>query len=133
MNHRWYDKPFTLVVFENARSGVNGEHTWADAIVVVRMFDYCLKYVNTNFKMFNTLRKERNNVVCKRKPQRMDWNLDQTAHTAIECASADVSKLIHASDLTMLQFAHFGNSFMKRYKLTPDFFVQMVFTYLLQS
>ncbi|DBA00919.1 TPA: hypothetical protein N0F65_006119 [Lagenidium giganteum] len=122
--NRWYDKPFTLVIHENGRGGLNGQHAWADAIVVVRLFDYCIKYVNENFK---TKFADRSKLVptTSIRPQRLKWVLDNPALTAIEVASAAVSKLIHASDLTTLQFHHYGNSFLKRYKLTPDFFVQM--------
>ncbi|KAJ0389820.1 hypothetical protein ATCC90586_011732 [Pythium insidiosum] len=48
--NRWYDKPFTLIIHENGRGGLNGQHAWADALVVVRAFDYCIRYVNENFK-----------------------------------------------------------------------------------
>lgn len=125
--NRWYDKPFTMIVFENARAGLNGEHAWADAIVVVKMMDHCLKFVNENFKTFAKYRGEKTKPrgSSQWKPRRLEWNLDQAALTTIECASAAVSKLIHASDLSVLQFQHFGKDFLKRYKLTPDFFVQM--------
>ena len=70
-------------------------------------------------------RNERKKVESKYKPQRLEWKLDQVALTQIECASASVSKLIHASDLQVMLFNHLGNSFLKRYKMTPDFFVQI--------
>jgi hypothetical protein len=121
--NRWYDKPFTLIIHENGRGGINGEHTWADALVVVRAFDYCIRYVNENFKAKFA---DRSKLVPTKnvRPQRLKWVLDHTAHTAIEVASAAVGKLIHASDIATLQFHHFGSSFLKRYKLTPDFFMQ---------
>jgi hypothetical protein len=31
-----YDKPFTIIVYANGLSSINGEHTWADAMVVVK-------------------------------------------------------------------------------------------------
>ncbi|KAI9913107.1 hypothetical protein PsorP6_004917 [Peronosclerospora sorghi] len=122
--NRWYDKPFTLIIHENARGGINGQHAWADALVVVRLFDYCIKYVNENFKAMFANRadlKPRLNL----QPKRLDWVLDNAAYTAIECASAAVGKLIHNSDIATMQFNHYGSAFLKRYKLTPDFFMQM--------
>uniref|UniRef100_K3WLZ3 Choline/carnitine acyltransferase domain-containing protein n=1 Tax=Globisporangium ultimum (strain ATCC 200006 / CBS 805.95 / DAOM BR144) TaxID=431595 RepID=K3WLZ3_GLOUD len=122
--NRWYDKPFTLIIHENARSGLNGQHVWADALVVIRLFDYCIKYVNENFKAKFA---DRANLKpsLSLKPKRINWVLDNTAHTAIERASAAIGKLIHASDLHTLQFHHYGTAFLKRYKLTPDFYMQM--------
>ncbi|ETV95542.1 hypothetical protein H310_10986 [Aphanomyces invadans] len=120
--NRWYDKPVVLVVHENARTGINGQHAWADALVVVRIFAYCAKYVNDNFKQFFAHK----TVVGppKVKPRRLQWTIDNNALTAIECASAAISKLIQASDLSTLLFQHYGHAFLKRYKLSPDYFIQ---------
>ncbi|KAE8896919.1 Carnitine [Phytophthora fragariae] len=122
--NRWYDKPFTLIIHENARGGLNGQHAWADALVVVRLFDYCIKYVNENFKAKFANRADLKPTL-NMKPKRLDWVLDNAAYTAIECASAAVGKLIHNSDIATMQFNHYGTAFLKRYKLTPDFFMQM--------
>ncbi|OQR95058.1 choline/Carnitine O-acyltransferase [Achlya hypogyna] len=120
--NRWYDKPVNLVVHENGRTGINGQHAWADALVVVRVFDYCIKYVNENFKSKFL---ERSKIVAPaNKPRRLHWKIDNNAMTAIECASAAVSKLIQASDISTMLFQHYGHAFLKRYKLSPDFFVQ---------
>lgn len=122
--NRWYDKPFTLVIYENARGGINGQHVWADALVVVRLFDYCIKYVNENFKSKFADRSKLKPTKAIA-PKRLKWVLDNAALTAIESASAAIGKLIHTSDLATLQFNHYGNAFLKRYKLTPDFYMQM--------
>uniref|UniRef100_A0AAV1UCS0 Choline/carnitine acyltransferase domain-containing protein n=1 Tax=Peronospora matthiolae TaxID=2874970 RepID=A0AAV1UCS0_9STRA len=122
--NRWYDKPFTLIIHENARGGLNGQHVWADALVVVRLFDYCIKYVNENFKAMFANRADLQ-PTFNLKPKRLEWVLDNAAYTAIECASAAVGKLIHNSDIATIQFNHYGSAFLKRYKLTPDFFMQM--------
>ena len=47
--NKWYDKPFNLVVFANGRAGLNGEHSWADAIVVVNVFNKLLVSVEKQF------------------------------------------------------------------------------------
>ncbi|KAF0751426.1 hypothetical protein AaE_006377, partial [Aphanomyces astaci] len=120
--NRWYDKPVVLVVHENARTGINGQHAWADALVVVRIFAYCAKYVNDNFKQFFAHKTVMGPP--KHTPRRLKWKIDNNALTAIECASAAISKLIQASDLSTLLFQHYGHAFLKRYKLSPDYFIQ---------
>lgn len=30
---RWFDKSFSLVFYKNGKTGLNGEHSWADAPV----------------------------------------------------------------------------------------------------
>jgi hypothetical protein len=37
---RWFDKSVTLVVFADARAGLNVEHSWADAPVVCHLWEY---------------------------------------------------------------------------------------------
>lgn len=114
------------MVFENGRAGINGEHTWADAIVVVRLFDNCIKYVNERFKTeFQSSKLIEAKAASTKKPHRLVFEIDHVALTYIECASAAISKLIHAVDIKTLQFNHYGNDFLKRYKLTPDFYIQM--------
>ncbi|TDH74039.1 hypothetical protein CCR75_009000 [Bremia lactucae] len=122
--NRWYDKPFTLIVHANARGGVNGQHAWADALVVVRLFDYCIKYVNENFKA-KFANRANLEPTLKLKPKLLTWVLDYTAYTAIEGASVAVEKLIFNSDLATMHFNHYGTTFLKRQKLTPDFFMQI--------
>ena len=39
-SNRWFDKSFQLVVGENGRIGLNGEHSWADAPVVGHFWEY---------------------------------------------------------------------------------------------
>ena len=35
---RWYDKSFTVVIFDNGRGGLNAEHTPVDAMTIVSIF-----------------------------------------------------------------------------------------------
>ena len=39
---RWFDKSFQLIVGSNARIGLNGEHSWADAPVVGHFWEYII-------------------------------------------------------------------------------------------
>ncbi|KAF7239641.1 Carnitine O-palmitoyltransferase 1, liver isoform [Varanus komodoensis] len=39
---RWFDKSFTLIVYRNGKSGINAEHSWADAPIVGHLWEYTL-------------------------------------------------------------------------------------------
>merc|ERR1719502_2490630 len=49
--NKWFDKPFNLIIFANGRGGINGEHAWADAIVVVNAFSRVLAKTNEEFRV----------------------------------------------------------------------------------
>lgn len=38
-SHRWFDKSFTLVVYQNGKLGGNAEHSWADAPVMGHLWE----------------------------------------------------------------------------------------------
>ena len=43
--NKWFDKSFTMVVFENGRVGLNAEHTPVDAMTIVSLMQQGLKLV----------------------------------------------------------------------------------------
>lgn len=36
---RWFDKSFSIVVYKNGKSGLNAEHSWADAPIVAHLWE----------------------------------------------------------------------------------------------
>lgn len=45
--NRWFDKTIQLIVANNGRAGVNGEHSPADAVIPGRIFQYVIeKFAN---------------------------------------------------------------------------------------
>jgi len=38
--NRWFDKSFTMVLFPNAKAGLNVEHSWADAPVMSHFWEH---------------------------------------------------------------------------------------------
>jgi hypothetical protein len=120
----WFDKPFNLVVFANGRGGVNGEHTWADAMVVVKLFDVVLKQLDASIRESGKPPRTAPSAGWKN-PRRLEFVMDERATRAIEVASSHVGRLIASVDLKVLEFAHYGKEFMKWYRVIPDFYTQM--------
>ena len=39
---RWFDKSFSIVIYKNGKSGLNAEHSWADAPTVAHLWEVCM-------------------------------------------------------------------------------------------
>lgn len=94
--NKWFDKPFNLIVHENGRMGLNGEHAWADAIAVVSLFDFVLKDVSRHQpspRRHGHAAAAATDVVAP-EPRHLRWKLDVKVVEAIERASASFAKLI---------------------------------------
>ena len=100
------------------------QHTWADAMVVVRMFYNVIKSINA--EVASTGFPVRAVVPASLVPARkLPWKINDELHAMVESASSHMLKLAGTVDLKVLDFPHFGKGLMKRYRLIPDFFVQM--------
>ncbi|RYG57545.1 hypothetical protein EON66_00110 [archaeon] len=112
--NRWYDKPFTIVAYPNGLTGLNGEHTWADAMVVVRQQDFAMR---------GALEELRTNGVPRRAPAspayappvELRFQVDAKLMKYIEQASMHIGELTFSIELRVLQFKHFGRNAVKRY------------------
>ena len=122
--NKWFDKSFTVVIFENGRGGLNAEHTPVDAMTVVSMFMYCIEASHTAIKELPQLATARPAAAVAPPPQKLSWKLSPPLHRAIERASVGIAALSGDVALRILQFAHFGKNFIKATRLHPDFFMQ---------
>lgn len=125
----WFDKPFNMIIFKNGLVGINGEHTWADAMVVVRQLDWVVRSVRNEWNKVGKKPSATHNTTSVSalvtRPQRLDFVLDNRIKTAIEQASIRITQLNSTVELKVLQLQHFGKDFCKRYKIAADFFMQM--------
>ena len=126
--NRWFDKSFTIVVFENGRGGINAEHTPVDAMTIVSIY----------LKVLDRVRilalEELASLVAPAcsldvsdpfMPQKLAWEVTPLLRATLEVASAEIFKLCNSCDIKLLSFSHFGKGLVKRSKLHPDFFMQM--------
>lgn len=167
---RWFDKPIQMVVYENGTGGVNGEHTWADAMAVVSLFERVTRTVEAELRENGGLPSslppaglpasaggggggsssaasaasappsapggwsgsipapgpEQKAVLDGiPAPRKLAWELDVPATQSVELAATHLREISRKVDMETFDFRSFGKAFMKRYKLIPDFFVQM--------
>lgn len=146
----FFDKPFNQIIYANAKGGVNGEvstpvvvgfiifkidsltvlpqHSWADAMVIVKLFDVVTHRVEKEFREIGRpefysyfgppedFMKDRPDLKLQnlRPPRKLKWHLDTVSLQNIELASSHFGLLTRSVDLKVLEFGHYGKEFMKR-------------------
>jgi len=94
-------------------------------MVCVAMFDYVVKrtrdkVITQRAHLFDTLPRD-----AVPAPTKLKWELWPALSMSIETASVELQQLINDVSVRVFKFKHYGKSFIKRYKMHPDFFVQM--------
>ncbi|XP_022440755.1 carnitine O-palmitoyltransferase 1, brain isoform isoform X3 [Delphinapterus leucas] len=122
---RWFDKSFSLIVFSNGKLGLSVEHSWADCPISGHMWEFTL--ATECFQLGYTA-----DGHCKGhpdlslpQPQRLHWDLPDKIHLSISLALRGAKTLSGNIDCHVFPFSHFGKSFIKRWHLSSDSFIQM--------
>jgi len=133
--NRWFDKSLNVVVFKNGHSGLNAEHSFADAPVVAHLYEVAIIAADKHSKkMFgedgHTLELvPTGGNGCSRESltpwQKITWALPRPCEEAIHTAFTNVSALIADLDLRVTTYNKYGKGFMKKCNVSPDAFIQM--------
>mmetsp|Transcript_24245 Transcript_24245/g.60734 ORF Transcript_24245/g.60734 Transcript_24245/m.60734 type:complete len:587 (-) Transcript_24245:155-1915(-) len=117
---RWHDKCVSLVVFPDARAGVNFEHSVVDGGAVTHMLDAaCALFEKTS--------------------QAYKWSTERPPHprhlpircpplfreTVLQPALRVLADVRHDLDVRVLEFTSFGSDALKKLKHSPDSFFQV--------
>lgn len=124
----WFDKSFNLVVFEDARAGINAEHSHADAPVVAHMWEYALLNEMIDFENCRDASSSAGESLRGAPlpmPLRLDFEITDPLKQEIKNAKRDVRILIKDLDLDVFRFDSFGKDFVKHRGLPPDAFFQV--------
>uniref|UniRef100_A0A4W6ENZ7 carnitine O-palmitoyltransferase n=1 Tax=Lates calcarifer TaxID=8187 RepID=A0A4W6ENZ7_LATCA len=120
---RWFDKSFSIVIYKNGKSGLNAEHSWADAPTVAHLWEYTL--ATDAFQLGYT-----EDGHCKGEvdrslphPQRLLWDIPSEAqvHSSLAVAQA----LADDVDCHVFPFSEFGKGRIKKLRISPDAFIQI--------
>jgi carnitine O-acetyltransferase len=115
--NRWFDKSIQLVVANNGRAGVNGEHSPADALVAGNIFIHGLRVEEASEKEVDSGLLDA--------PQHLSWSVDSSTLSAIQSAEHHANQLVNRLDSLLLHYNEYGSEFMKRKGFSPDAYVQM--------
>ncbi|CAG8510683.1 5698_t:CDS:10 [Paraglomus occultum] len=117
--NRWFDKSLQVIIQNNGRAGVNGEHSPADAVIPGNIFDNILTTEPQDPPNAST-------AITLPPPQPLQWVLDDKSINVISNAKVNIQKTIDNVESVLLHYSEFGSSWLKSVKVSPDAFVQMV-------
>jgi len=117
----WFDKNFNLMICGNGRLSCNVDHTWADASIMVHVFDYVFK-VESNVDHWLQDPGQKTDLPI---PKRFSWKITPEVQAAIDTAQTKLNMVVQAVDLTVLKFQYFGKGLIKNLNMSPDAFCQM--------
>ncbi|KZV70168.1 acyltransferase ChoActase/COT/CPT [Peniophora sp. CONT] len=119
--NRWYDK-HQLIVFDNGRSGFLGEHSCMDGTPTLRMNEFLLASLQSN-KIDLSPSAPSSSLPP---PSEITLVLDDAVKKDIDCAERDFDELVGKHDLEVLQWDQYGKEWIKKFKVSPDAWAQMV-------
>ncbi|BGP54530.1 hypothetical protein JCM8202v2_002115 [Rhodotorula sphaerocarpa] len=122
--NRWWDKAVQIVVENNGRATMVGEHSPCDALIPSIVCDYALA------ENLDPDGPSRRGALCVADEasgiKRLDWVVDDATRTAIEHASSTVAEIAANSEGRMLWYDEYGAGWIKAVaKQPPDAYLQM--------
>uniref|UniRef100_A0AAQ5XZQ8 carnitine O-palmitoyltransferase n=1 Tax=Amphiprion ocellaris TaxID=80972 RepID=A0AAQ5XZQ8_AMPOC len=122
---RWFDKSFSIVIYKNGKSGLNAEHSWADAPTVAHLWEYTL--ATDAFHLGYT-----EDGHCKGEvdrslphPQRLVWDIPSEVQAQVCTSLAVAQALADDVDCHVFPFREFGKGRIKKCRISPDAFIQI--------
>ncbi|CRG88927.1 carnitine O-acetyltransferase [Talaromyces islandicus] len=120
--NRWFDKPLQFIINDNGTAGFMGEHSMMDGTPTHRLNDYInnlifgnkLDYDNTSVR--STLST----------PAPINFELNAEVEQTINEALQEHRSLIASHELRVQAFQAYGKGLIKKFKCSPDAYVQML-------
>ncbi|KAM4531512.1 carnitine O-palmitoyltransferase 1, liver isoform 1-T2 [Odontesthes bonariensis] len=122
---RWFDKSFSIVIYKNGKSGLNAEHSWADAPTVAHLWEYTL--ATDAFQLGYTEDGHcKGEVACSLPPpQRLLWDIPSEVQAQVCSSLAVAQALADDVDCHVFPFRDFGKGRIKKCRISPDAFIQI--------
>ena len=120
--NRWFDKPLQFIINDNGTSGFVGEHSMMDGTPTHRLNDYANMLIFTNKLDFSdpSIRSD------LPEPLALKFHLNPTVTKEIHRAANDHDALIAQHDLKVQAYQGYGKGLIKKFKCSPDAYVQMI-------
>ncbi|GAA6022135.1 hypothetical protein JCM10207_000773 [Rhodosporidiobolus poonsookiae] len=119
---RWFDK-HQLVVFENGKSGFNGEHAFMDGTPTSRLNDWMLRSLDAGEIDLGSSARAASSLPPV-KP--LTFSLPTSVKSAIDTSIASFDETMAKHDLAVLEYAGYGKDLIKTFKTSPDSYAQLV-------
>lgn len=120
--NRWFDKPLQFIVNENGTAGFMGEHSMMDGTPTHRLCDTANALIVQNRLDFD------NPSVRSSLPDPSAVSFDTNDQVLADIASAQqqFSTVIASHELRVQAYQGYGKNLIKKFKCSPDAFIQMV-------
>ncbi|OAP58209.1 hypothetical protein AYL99_07299 [Fonsecaea erecta] len=121
-SNRWYDKPIQFIVNDNGTAGFMGEHSMMDGTPTHRLCDTVNALITHNKLDFD------NPSVRSDLPDPVALRFETSAAVLDDLASAQAQfrQVIASHDLRVQAYQGYGKGLIKKFKCSPDAYVQMV-------
>jgi Choline/Carnitine o-acyltransferase len=128
-HNRWFDKSVQVVAFRGGRVGLNCEHSFGDAMVVVSMRRWFQGVLDREGASRNAIQ----DCVAPAdllpdslpQPLQLRWKLNQSLRQQLDRARDSLTQLVENVRLHVLQFRGHGKNFVKSTRNHPDFWMQI--------
>ncbi|CZT00526.1 hypothetical protein WAI453_009285 [Rhynchosporium graminicola] len=120
--NRWFDKPLQFIINDNGTSGFTGEHSMMDGTPTHRLNDY-VNEMTFNNKLDFSNPSIRSNLP---EPSVVKFHINKEVQAEIEHATKDFTEVIGSHELRVQAYQGYGKGLIKKFKCSPDAYVQMV-------
>ena len=120
--NRWYDKPLQFIVNDNGTAGFMGEHSMMDGTPTHRLCDTVNALIVHNKLDFD------NSSVRSSLPPPTTVKFDTSPELLADIANAQkqFAQVISSHELRVQAYQGYGKGMIKKFKCSPDAYVQMV-------
>ena len=120
--NRWYDKPLQFIVNDNGTAGFMGEHSMMDGTPTHRLCDTVNALIVHNKLDFDnpTVRSS------LPPPTAVKFDVDSKVLADMTKAEGQFAQVIESHDLRVQAYQGYGKGLIKKFKCSPDAYVQMV-------
>jgi len=121
-SNRWFDKPLQFIINDNGTSGFMGEHSMMDGTPTHRLNDYI------NMLIFNNKLDYSDPTVRSNLPDPLPIRFQLSTENTedIGRAQAHFTRVIGEHDLRVQAYQGYGKGLIKKFKASPDAYVQMI-------
>jgi carnitine O-acetyltransferase len=120
--NRWFDKPLQFIVNDNGTSGFMGEHSEMDGTPTHRLNDTANELIFSNKLDFDNP-SVRSNLP---EPAPIQFHINAQLQEDIDDALKHFNRQIGAHELRVQAYQGYGKGLIKKFKCSPDAYVQMV-------
>ena len=121
-SNRWFDKPLQFIINDNGTSGFMGEHSMMDGTPTHRLNDYVGDMIFNNKLDFSNPA-VRSNLP---EPTVIEFHVNEQVQFEIDRATSDFNEVINSHELKVQAYQGYGKGMIKKFKCSPDAYVQMV-------